>query len=60
MTKLGFRIKLAPETYQRAMDEMLEGLDHAFAIMDDILIVGRDIVHHDAVPEKVLGANSVS
>lgn len=42
------------------MDEMLEGLDHAFAIMDDILIVGRDIFHHDAVPEKVLGANSAS
>ena len=40
--------------YQRAMDEMLEGIDHAYAIMDDILIVGHDISHHDSVLEKVL------
>ena len=33
---------------------MLEGLDHAYAIMDDILVAGRDISHHDSVPEKVL------
>ena len=37
-----------------AMDEILEGIQHAFAIMDDILIVGRDIVYHDSVFEKVL------
>ena len=36
------------------MDEMLEGIDHAFAIMDDILIAGRDTAHHDSVLEKVL------
>ena len=60
MTKIGLRIKSAQETYQRAMHEMLEGIDHAFAIMDDILIAGRDIIHHDAVPEKVLGAKSLS
>ena len=40
--------------YQRAMDEMLEGIDHAFAIMDDILITGRDTAHHDSVLEKEL------
>ena len=34
--KLPFGIKSAPEMYQRAMDEMLEGIDHAYAIMDDI------------------------
>ena len=32
----------APKMYQRAMDEMLEGIDHAYAIMDDILIARRD------------------
>jgi len=37
------------------MDEILEGIQHAFAIMDDILIAGRDIVYHDSVLEKVLG-----
>ena len=36
------------------MDERLEGIDHAFAIMDDILIAGRDTAHHDSVIEKVL------
>ena len=34
--KLPFGIKSASEMYQRAMDEMLEGIDHAYAIMDDI------------------------
>ena len=52
--KLPFRIKSAPELYQRAMDEMLEDIDHAYAIMDDILIAGRDIAHHDSVLEAVL------
>ena len=52
--KLPFGIKSAPEMYQRAMDEMLEGIDHAYAIMDDILIAGRDIPHHNSVLEAVL------
>ena len=52
--KLPFGIKSAPELYQRAMDEMLEDIDHAYAIMDDILIAGRDIAHHDSVLEAVL------
>jgi len=52
--KLPFGIKSAPELYQRAMDEMLQDVDHAYAIMDDILIAGRDIAHHDSVLEAVL------
>ena len=52
--KLPFGIKLAPEMYQRAMDDMLEGIDHAHAVMDDILVAGRDIAHHDAVLNEVL------
>ena len=52
--KLLFGIKSAPELYQRAMDEMFEDTDHAYTIMDDILIAGRDIAHHDSVLEKVL------
>ena len=53
--KLPFGIKSAgPEMYQRAMDEMLEGIEHAYAIMDGILVAGRDISHHDSVLEKVL------
>ena len=52
--KLPFEIKSAPEMYQRAMNEMLEGIDHAYAIMDDILVAGWDIAHHDAVLNQVL------
>ena len=33
---------------------MLEGIDHAYAIMDDIIVAGPDIAHHDSVLEKVL------
>ena len=36
------------------MDEMLEGIDHAYAIMNDTLVAGRDISLHDSVLEKVL------
>ena len=52
--KLPFGIKSAPEMYQRTMDEILEGIDHAYAVMDDILVAGRNIDHHDAVLNKVL------
>ena len=33
---------------------MLEGIDHAYAIMDDILITGSNVAHHDSVLEAVL------
>ena len=33
---------------------MLEDIDCAYAIMDDILITGHDIAHHDSVLEAVL------
>ena len=33
---------------------MLEGIVHAYAIMDDIIVAGRDISHHDSVLGKVL------
>lgn len=33
------------------MDEMLEGIDHPFAIMNDILITGRDIAHREPTPQ---------
>ena len=36
------------------MNEMLEGIDHAYAIMDDILITGRNVAHHDSVLEAFL------
>ena len=42
------------QMYQRAMDDMLEGTQYAHAVMDDILVAGRDKVHHDAVLQQVL------
>ena len=52
--KLPFGIKSAPEVHERAMDEMLEGIDHSYAIINDILVAGHDIAHYDSVLEKVL------
>ena len=41
------------------MDKIVEGVDHAYAIMDDVVFDGCDILHHDSVLEKVLyGAKS--
>ena len=33
---------------------MVEGIDHVYAIMDDILITGRNVAHHDSVLKAVL------
>ncbi len=52
--KLPFGIKSAPELYQRKMDEMLEGILFANAVMDDILVAGRDEAHHNKVLKEVL------
>ena len=42
--------------YQRAMDKMLEGIDHVYAIMHDILVAGRDISYHDSISGKLVAA----
>lgn len=52
--RLPFGIKSAPEIYQRIMDQMLEGVEGAFAIIDDILIAGRDQEHHDRILKEVV------
>jgi hypothetical protein len=52
--KLPFGIKSAPEMYQRAIGDMVEEIEYAHAIMDDILVAGRDVAHHDAVLRQVL------
>ena len=43
-----------PERFQRIMDTMLEDIEGARAVMDDILIVGKDRKHHDEILEKVI------
>lgn len=50
-----FHLALNPHqrfTYQRVMDEKLEGIEGAFAIIDDILIAGRNREHHDSILKK--------
>lgn len=36
------------------MDQILEGSEGAFAIMDDILVAGRDLEHHDHILQAEL------
>jgi len=53
MVKTGFWCKIHPEMYQRVMDEMLLGIDYVYTILDDILIAGPEVAHHDLVLETV-------
>ncbi|XP_033760786.1 uncharacterized protein K02A2.6-like [Pecten maximus] len=52
--RLPFGIKSAPEIYQKIMDNMIEGIDGSFAIIDDILIAGKDIEDHDRILREVV------
>jgi len=52
--RLPFGIKCAPEIFQRIMDQMLEGIDGATGVMDNILIAASTIKEHDAILRKVV------
>ncbi|XP_021347249.1 uncharacterized protein K02A2.6-like [Mizuhopecten yessoensis] len=52
--RLPFGITSAPEIYQRIMDQMLEEIDGAFAIIDDILIAGQDMENHGKILKQVV------
>jgi transposase InsO family protein len=52
--RLPFGVKCAPEAFQKVMDHMLEGIHGATAVMDDILIAGRDRQHHDSILKQVI------
>jgi len=52
--RLPFGIKSAPEIYQRIMDGMIAGIDGAFAIIDDILIMGKNVEEHDRILKEVV------
>lgn len=45
--RLPFGIKSASEVYQRNISEMVQDLDGCEAIIDDILVWGRDMEEHD-------------
>lgn len=52
--RLPFGVKCAPEIFQRIMDEMLEGIDGATAIMDDIIIAAKTLEEHDVILRRVV------
>ena len=52
--RLPFRLKCAPEIFQRIMDQMLDCIIGATVNMDDILIAGRDRDHHDSILKQVM------
>ena len=45
---------LGPEIFQKKITELLQGLENVNAIMDDIIVYGRDKVEHDAMLTAVL------
>ena len=54
-TRLPFGVKSAPEVFQKKMSQVLEDIDGAVAIVDDIIDVwGRDIHEHDERLKRVL------
>ena len=52
--RLPFGIRSCPEIYQQIMDDMLEGIKGARAIMDDILIAAETVDEHDKILKSVL------
>ena len=36
------------------MENMLEGIDGVLAVMDDIVIAGKDLKEHDAIMKRVI------
>lgn len=52
--RLPFGLKCAPEIFQRIMDQMIEGIQGAYAIVDDILVDGSDLEQHDETMKQVI------
>jgi len=48
---MSFGISLAPEYFQRKLDQSLEGLNGIYKITDDILLTGRGASIDEAVKD---------
>ena len=46
-TRLPFRVKCAPEIFQRTMDRMVEDLEGVEVIMDDVVVAGDETTHDE-------------
>ena len=53
-TRLPFGVASAPAIFQRAMDQVLQGIPHCICYLDDILVTGRSDAEHLANLEEVL------
>ena len=53
-TRLPYRLKSAGEVYQRSVSNMVQDIEGCEAIVDDILIWGKDIAEHDKRLRQVL------
>ena len=53
-TRLPFGVASAPAIFQRAMDEILQGLPGVICYLDDILITGRTAIEHHERLEEVM------
>lgn len=53
-TRMPFGIKSAPEVFQKIMSQMVEDIDGADSIIDDILVWGVDQAQHDERLNRVL------
>ena len=52
--RLEFGITPAPASWQRSMDQILEGIEGPSCILDDMIITGQDDEEHLAHLEEVL------
>ncbi|XP_064469299.1 uncharacterized protein K02A2.6-like [Ornithodoros turicata] len=53
-TRMPFGICTAPEVFQKAMNDVLEGLPHVQVVMDDILVWGTDKEDYDQNLQRLL------
>lgn len=45
-TRMPFGLRNAAQTFQRFIDQVLRGLDHVFAYIDDVLVASKTIEEH--------------
>ncbi len=53
--RLPMGIKSAPEMYQRAIEEILQGIDNQATIFDDVLLYSSQLEAHCKVLRRTLG-----